>query len=288
MAESTPGSILVTGATGLVGSAVVRAIRSAGFDGEIRAGARRQAALPEGCVPVKFDFDDLASVRTAVTGVDTLFLATGYSVDMLVHSKNVLDAAKEAGVRRIVHLGALSSGEEQLAPLVWHQYVERYIEALNFDFVHIRPNFFMETVIRNVHKAKGKLYHFFGAARVSFVSVSDIAEVAAASLITSDGRIQKIYPLASDPRTLSDVASILSSSWGREIECIPCPSDKLLPVLMKNGMEPCYAAGLADQMAAVAHGIWPLADSVFNTVEEVLARSPRHWADVARSETLSV
>lgn len=275
-------TIFVTGATGLVGSRVVAALRASGFMGELRAATRRQdiPSVLGIATPTRFDFDDRASVRAAVQGVDALFLATGYSVTMLVQSQCVLEEARRAGVQRIVHLGALTDEDDRHAPLIWHQFVERYVEALGFEFVHLRPSFFMETVLAGIGRAKGRLYHFFGDAKVAFTSVDDIAEVAAAALTSAD-HAGRVLPLATAPITMAEVAAALSRAWGAEVPTRACPNDDLLPMLLKTGMEPCYAAGLSDHMRAVAEGRCTTVADAFATTRDVLGRLARSWSDVA-------
>jgi NAD(P)H dehydrogenase (quinone) len=279
--------ILVTGATGMVGGSVVRALKEAGFNGEIFCGTRRPESFepPDsgGTTPVRLDFADQQSVRDSVRNMDAVFLVTGYTVDMLVQSKALLDAAKAAAVRHIVHLGALAPMDTILPPPSWHQYVERYIEALGFSYTHVRPNFFMDTIIEGVKRAKGRLYHFFGDAPLSCVSVSDIAEVAAAALLAPGRHAGKVYDLAGEAMTMSQVAEVLAAEWKQEVRCMPRPSEEFLPILLKTGMEPAYAAGLAAQVAAIAGGALPTASVVSTATEEVLNRPARTWRDAAKA-----
>jgi uncharacterized protein YbjT (DUF2867 family) len=215
--------------------------------------------------------------------VDAVFLVTGYTVDMLVHSKVLLDAAKAAGVRHIVHLGALAPSDTTLPPPSWHQYVERYIEALGFSYTHLRPNFFMDTIMDGVRRAKGRLYHFFGDAEVSCVSVRDIAEVAADALVAPERHTGKTYELPGQALTMAQVAEVLASEWKQEVTCLPRPVEDFLPILLKNGMEPAYAAGLAAQVAALADGSLSTEAVARGPMEAVLKRPARTWSDAAKA-----
>ena len=89
-----------------------------------------------------------------------VLLLTGYSVDMLAHSKRLLDAAKAEGVDHIVHLGAMAADDTPYAPLAWHQLIERAIEAMNFSWTHLHPNFFMDTVWSGFLHRPDRLVHY--------------------------------------------------------------------------------------------------------------------------------
>ena len=287
MTSNSARRILVTGATGTVGSAVVTSLIRAGYEGEIRCATRRPDAYrePDGVgrvAAVGFDFADGGSVSEAVSGVDAVFLLTGYSVDMLVHSKSLLDAAKAAGVRHVVHLGALAPDDTTLLAPSWHQFVERYAEALGFSYTHLRPNFFIDTLIAGARRSR-KLFHFFGDAALSCVAVADIAEVAAAALLVPAKHAGKTYGLTGEPLTMEQAAAELSAEWGEDVQCVGLPSEEFLAVLLTNAMEPTYADGLARQVIAIAGGRFPAAAVVEPAIEEVLGRRPRTWRETARA-----
>jgi uncharacterized protein YbjT (DUF2867 family) len=125
--------ILITAATGTVGSAAMQLLANDAQAGKIELlGAAHSSKSADrlragGFVPVAFDYDAHETLRPALEGVNAVFLITGYTVDMMVHSKRLLDAAKAAGVRHIVHLGALAADDTPHAHFAWHQLIERAI-----------------------------------------------------------------------------------------------------------------------------------------------------------------
>jgi uncharacterized protein YbjT (DUF2867 family) len=97
-------TILVIGSTGTIGSQVVQ--RLAGESVRIRALVRDDASkvkVPAGVEPVQGDMTDVVSMRTALEGVDTLFLLNAASPGEVTQALLTLDLAREAGVQRIVN-----------------------------------------------------------------------------------------------------------------------------------------------------------------------------------------
>lgn len=282
-----PRRILVTGATGTVGGATMRLLKSDADAGRIELlGAARSAESAErlarhGFSPVAFDFESPPTLRPALEGVDAVFLLTGYSVDMLVHSKRLLDAAKVEGVRHIVHLGALAADDTPFAHFAWHQLIERTTEAMGFSWTHLRPNFFMDTVWNGFVHRPDRIVHFVGGRRVSWISSDDIAAVAAESLRDPAAHTGKTYPLAVEALTFAEVAAILSEVTGKPVEYRPRPASDLFPIMQKMGAEPTYAASLAEGVAATERGEMPMDDAVFDTVEKVTGRPGIGWREFA-------
>ncbi len=282
-----PRRILATGATGAVGGALMRCLSDEARSGriELLGAARSQTAADklraEGFTPVVLDYDRPETLRPALAGVDAVFLSTGYTVDMLIHSKRLLNAAKAEGVRHVVHLGALAVDDTPHAQFAWHQMVEHTIEGMGFTFTHLRPNFFIDTAWEGFRRRPDRLIHFVGDRRVSWIAAEDIAAVAAAALLDPARHAGQIYPLAVEALTLSEVAAILSDVIGRPVAYQPRPALDLLPILLKQGMEPAYATGLAGSVVEIEAGTLPDADMVSDAVATITGRKPIGWRDYA-------
>jgi uncharacterized protein YbjT (DUF2867 family) len=279
--------ILVTGATGTVGGAAMRALATEAEAGRIELfGAARSAKsagklVDAGFNAIELDYDRPETLRPALEGVDAVFLVTGYTVDMLVHSKRLLDASKATGVKHIVHLGALAADDTPHAHFAWHQLIERAIEAMGFSFTHLRPNFFIDTVWHGLRQRPERLVHFVGNRKVSWIAAEDMAAVAAAALIEPEKHAGKTYPLAVEALSFPELAALLSQVTGRTVEYRPRPASFLLPILLKQGMEPVYAASLAAGVEATEAGNMPLVDFVDDTVQRATGRKPVTWSDFA-------
>lgn len=279
--------IVVTGATGTVGGEAMRLLRADAEAGRIEvSGATRNedgaAKLRNrGDTPILLDYDRPETLRPALAGADAVFLVTGYTVDMLVQSKRLLDAAKAEGVRHIVHLGALAADDTPFAHFAWHQMIEHTIASMGFSWTHLRPNFFIDTVWNGFRHRPDRIVHFVGNRRVSFVCAHDMAAVAVEALKRPDAHSGKIYPLAVEALTFAEVAAILSETTGRTVDYLPRPASDLFAIMQKQGAEPVYAASLAQGIYAIENGTMPLADAVFDTVETVTGRKAIGWREFA-------
>lgn len=279
--------IFVTGATGTVGNAVMASLREKAQEGRIDlVGAARSDTAAEklhaqGFTPVRFDFDAPETLRPALRGVQSMFLLTGYSVDMLVHAKRALDAARAEGVEHIVHLGALASENTPHAHFAWHQLIERAIEGMGFRWTHLHPNFFMDTVWKGFVHRPDRLVHFVGNRTVSFIASDDMAAVAATTLLDPGTHAEKAYPLAVEAMSYTELAELLEKITGKPVSYRPRPSADLRAILERQGAEPLYAAGLTEGMAEIERGGMPEAGLVSDAVERVLGRPPTRWHDFA-------
>jgi NAD(P)H dehydrogenase (quinone) len=279
--------VLITGASGHVGSALLDELQAdcSGEHLRVVAASRspdiRRAFAQRGMQAVDLDHGDRASVRAALVGIEQLFLCTGYSVDMLVHSKQLLDLAHEAGVQQVVHLGALGPSGTALPHFVWHSLVEAYIEKMGFQFTHLRPRAFMQNVLASIRPGTRKIVHFSGDSPIGWIDLADIARVAAAALREPDRHAGMAYPLVEDACTMGEVAQAISASCGVEFVARGRDPALLLPALLKSGMDPVYAASLASGKPAVTQGEALERITVYPTVQQVTGKPGVRWPEFA-------
>src|SRR2546430_16165126 len=158
---NSSSNLLVLGATGQVGKLVAKNLkrREANFS----VGSRREAnleALADQFGASRFiDLDDPRTFDEALKNVTGIFLITGYTVDMLVQSKSLIDAAKRNGVKHIVHLGAFTRDHDAYATVfAWHQMIETYLRDSGIAWTNLHPNMFMQNFL-SVWSIKGRLYN---------------------------------------------------------------------------------------------------------------------------------
>jgi len=182
-------SILVTGATGTVGSLVVQRLAEAGAD--VRALVRQpgKAAFPAGVAEVVGDLTDVPSLRAALRPVRTLFLLNAVTPDEVTQALVALNLAREAGIERIVYLSVIHADRYTDVPHFTGKHtVERMIESLDLPATILRPAYFMqnELSVQAVIRGHGVYPMPIGTAGVGMVDVRDIADVAALELLRRD------------------------------------------------------------------------------------------------------
>src|SRR4051812_13116580 len=143
-------TVLVLGSSGQVGKLVVKELER--FPGvHVRLTSRRPGEVEQlragGRDAVLLDMDDPSTFALAMAGVDRLFLLTGYTVAMVTQSKTLVDAAKKAGVKHVVHLGVFAEWDCTDPHFVWHQLIESYIKASGLAWTHLHPNVFMDNLL---------------------------------------------------------------------------------------------------------------------------------------------
>src|SRR6201987_889819 len=160
---SNSSNLLVLGATGQVGKLVAKNLEKKNADFSV--GSRREANLEE--LANQFgasrfiDLDDPRTFDEALKSVTGIFLITGYTVDMLVQSKSLIDAAKRNGVTHIVHLGAFTLEHDAYSTVfAWHQMIETYLRDSGVAWTNLHPNMFMQNLL-TYHAVKGALFNAY-------------------------------------------------------------------------------------------------------------------------------
>ncbi len=117
--------ILILGSTGRIGQAVIAALEQTPDSHQAVHASRNRDQVSawrgEGKDSVHLDLDDPRTFPEALKGVDRLFLATGYTIHMVHQSKTIVDAAADAGVEFIVHLGIFGNGRMTDPHFAWHE-----------------------------------------------------------------------------------------------------------------------------------------------------------------------
>jgi len=277
--------ILITGATGQVGSKTLNFLSS---DEEIeivaavRSPEKAAAFTARGIATVILDFDDESTHLPALSGIARLFLVTGYTVDMLRQSKALLDTAKKAGVQHVVHLGACGRDDTTVAHWAWHQLVERYIEWCGFSYTHLRPETFMQNVLGYGGKKTindGVINAFVKDARLSWVDVNDVAQLAALALTHPEKHSGQTYRLGYDAVTFGELAELMTAIVGQPFRYEPVAPEVFLEAMRSAGAEMAYMNCVYDHWKRYAAGTIPGADDTFDNFPMLTGRQPIKWAD---------
>jgi len=185
-------TILVTGATGTVGSTLIPLLRARGRDVRalVRDPDRAQRISAAGAQIVQGDFGNPASLRAALDGV---FLACGNVPAQVEHECGVIDETERSGARRIVRLSARGAAEgSPVAYWHWHAMIERHLRMSSTPATVLRPRFLMTNLLGAAEgvRHQGMLFAPAADARIAMIHPGDVAAVAAVALTESghDGR----------------------------------------------------------------------------------------------------
>jgi uncharacterized protein YbjT (DUF2867 family) len=218
-------TILVTGATGAVGRQVVEQLVKRGAD--VRALVRdpAKADFPADVAVAQGELLDVDALRNAFSGVSTLFLLNAVVPDEFTQALIALNAARQAGIERIVYLSVIHSDRYVNVPHFAGKFgVERMIEQMGFGATILRPAYFIgnDLTIKDVVTGYGVYPMPIGDRGLAMVDTRDIAEVAAIELIrreqaTGSLPLDRINLVGPDTLTGVDIAAIWSEVLGRPI-----------------------------------------------------------------------
>jgi uncharacterized protein YbjT (DUF2867 family) len=276
--------ILVTGATGLNGTALVRKLSAKGVP--LRALVRNAAKAAEiAALPnVEIAIADMAKPETlpaALAGVDRAMLNSSADPAMVEVQSNFIAAAAKAGVRHVVKLsGIMPELDSPFRFARMHGEIEKRLEASGMAFTHLRAGEFMPSYFRQVPMilAKGALFLPMENQRIASIDIGDLAEIAAL-VLTNPGHEGKIYPLTGpEALTMTEVAERLSAATGKTIKYINVSPEDVRKAQLAAGVPAYIADALAELFAERRKGkesqVWPIAQTL-------LGRRPTSFAEFA-------
>lgn len=218
-------SILVTGATGTLGSLITQRLADAGA--QVKALVRQpgKRAFPEGVKEAVADLTDIASMRAALSSVRTLFLLNAVTPDEVTQALITLNLAREAGIERVVYLSVIHAEKFTNVPHFTSKHtVERMIESLGISATILRPAYFMQNdiMVQQVMQAHGVYPMPIGSAGVAMIDTRDIADIATAELLRRDKAAVALDGMTLDlvgPQALTGItaAGVWSAALGRDV-----------------------------------------------------------------------
>ncbi len=274
--------ILLTGATGTVGSATAAALQAAGA--RFRVGSRSPVKAQSLGVPVvEFDWDRPATFEPAFTGADQVFLLSPVSDKEPEYGTGAAAAARRAGVRHIVKLSVIGADAEPgLAIARLHRATERAIEHSGIAWTMLRPTFFAQNFINHygVDPFKnGPVYLPHGQGAASWVDARDVGEVAARTL-TETGHEGQAYTLTGgEAVTTADAIATLGEALARHYEYVDGPDDAAREALRTMGAPEWMVEGCAELHTLIKQG---QATGVSPAVGQLLGRPPRTFRQYAQ------
>jgi uncharacterized protein YbjT (DUF2867 family) len=271
--------IVVTGATGNVGSSVVRSLLERGENVRafVRDPEKARRMLGEDVELSIGDFDDARSVAEALNGAERVFLSSGEGPDKVRWEKAVIDAAAEAGVGLVVKASTMGADAGSFSSLAWHGELEDDLRDSGVPWTILRSNWYMTNLLPNAGQiaATGKIFMPAGDARIGMVDPADTGRVGAA-VVASDGHEGKTYAVTGPERVgFAQVAEALSSATGRTIEYVDVPPEAAkeamaaagLPGWLPDFLDHIFARFRAGEFTDVADTVDRLTGSPATTIE---------------------
>jgi uncharacterized protein YbjT (DUF2867 family) len=283
MNRSNPSSLLFIGASGLIGSFVTPALIKAGFS--VSTGGRRGLSVGDAS-GIAVDLRDPNSLARAMQGVGTVALVLTDAPDMESLGLSAVNAAKAAGVRRLLWFSSFGAKPDNRARFSRrHPVIDEAVRTSGIPYTILRPNFLMQNFTffyGDVIRTTGTILLPLEDARVSHLDLRDLAEAAAAAL-TEDRHINKTYDL-SGPEAMhtGEVAEQIGAATGRAIRYQPISVAEMESSLREAGMDAWFAEGLAELYGWIRDS--GLASEVTDSVERLLNRKATPFRQFALDE----
>jgi len=172
--------------------------------------------------------------------------------------------------------------------IAWIHLIDAYIAQSGMAYTHLRPGFFMDNLPAVTNPATRTLTHFFGTGAVAWIAALDIARVAAAAIRRPGEHAGRIYPLATEVRSMSELATLIGEVTGARFEYVPAAADeRAVAAFAARGRGEYFSRLFVEYMRAIASGEVPEAAHTFDNVPGLTGRPVTTWRDFIRERAAS-
>ncbi len=277
--------ILVTGATGTVGSEIIKQLSGKGI--AVRAAVHSASKSNNINLPnvemSQLDYEKPKTIESAFKGIEKVFLLTPFVPNQVEIVKTLMTYAKKAGVKHIVRMSAFGADNPGKSALLrWHSEAEQAVKNSGIAYTIIRPAVFMQNFVNfgvESIKSQSTLYAPAGDAKLNFIDVRDIASVASI-ILTSKGYEGKEYNLTGpEAITHRQVASTLSKATGKNIKYVSMTDEQARQGMASMGMPAWMVDGMLGLYANFKTGT---ASIVTNAVKKISGKKPIEFQQFAK------
>jgi uncharacterized protein YbjT (DUF2867 family) len=282
-------TILVTGATGTVGSEVIKQLSSATTATNIKAAVHslenEKKVKKDRVEAVQIDYNKPETLTAAFKDADKLFLLTHDSSKSAEHASNLVAEAKKSGIRHIVKQSVMGADlQADVGTMRLHRLAEKMIEKSGIPYTFLRPNEFMQGFINFQGpsiKSNNAFYLPADNAKVSIVDVRDIAAVAVKALTDENDKHNNKTYLITGPEALSyyQAVEILSNTTGKKISYVNVSDEEARGAMKEVGMNDWLVNTISELYSYFRKG---RATHVSSAVEEVTGKKPISFSQFAK------
>ena len=280
----TTKTIAITGATGHFGAIALNLLKTK--HANVIALVRNPAKI-SGTEARQFDYAKPEGQVEALQGVDTLILVSSSEVGQRIQQhKNVIEAAKKAGVKHIIYTSLLGATKDNTVKSLAGEHVETEaaLKASGITYTILRNGWYTENYTASIPAALAN-NAFYGSAKNGKISSALRAELAeaAVNVALGEGHENQTYELAgSTSWTLADLAAEISKQTGKEIPYVDLPAKDYAAALVKAGLDEGLAGFIAECDVDASNGALFSEDK---PLEKLLGR-PTAGLDVAVKQAL--
>jgi NAD(P)H dehydrogenase (quinone) len=253
--------IVITGASGQLGRLVIQSLLTKVPASRIVAAVRNPEKVSDlaalGVQVRRADYTDSASLDAAFQGAEKVLLISSSEVGQrLAQHRNVIDAARRAGVALLAYTSLLHADTSPLGVAGEHVVTEAWLGQSGVPFVLLRNGWYTENYLASIPPAlqHGAFIGSAGEGRIASAARADYAEAAAIAL-TRPEQSGKVYELAGDDAyTLAGFAAELSRQSGKAIPYVDMPENEYKSALVGAGLPEPIAGLLADSDSGASRG----------------------------------